>query len=70
MVAATELRIILRWVLKIASHQNFHGFFIDHENLCSTIGIMQADLKQDMKNHENPTGAKRIGYLPRYIFLK
>jgi hypothetical protein len=28
---------------------------------------MQANMKQDMKNHENPTGANRMGYLLRYI---
>jgi hypothetical protein len=31
---------------------------------------MQADLKQDMKNHENPTGAKSAGHLLRHIFFE
>jgi hypothetical protein len=58
-----------RGLLIIPLHQNFQNFFIDNENFCSTIGIMQKNLKQYMRNSENPTGTNIINNLTALKFF-
>ena len=41
----------------------FSEFFIDNENFCSTIEIMQKNLKQYMRNSENPSGTNIMNNL-------